>query len=211
LHFQAWAQTMAALGIPYDYPTFMAGFGRSNRSVLTELLEVDTLDPLIDDVAKRKEQTLRDRLAQTTLHPLPGVSTWLERFAQAGVRQLISSSGPMANIAATVAKLGIGDYFVALMSGATLPRGKPDPALFLLSAAAAGTPAAACLVIEDSIHGIAAARHAGMSSIAVGKLAGSATLAELLATLPGPPCAEVADLSDLTWSTCESLWERIHV
>ncbi|RIK49352.1 MAG: hypothetical protein DCC57_12770 [Chloroflexi bacterium] len=211
LHFQAWAQTMAAQGIAYDYEMFIAGFGRNNRSVLTELLGVDGLDPRIDDVARRKEQTFRALLAQADLQLLPGVQAWLAGFDQAGVRQVISSSGPMANIAATVAKLGVGDYFVSLMSGATLPRGKPDPALFHLSAAAAGVPPAACLVIEDSVHGIAAARRAGMPSIAVGKLAGSAALAGLLAIQPGPPCAEVSTLNDLTWSTCEQLWEHLYV
>lgn len=211
LHFQAWAQTMAAQGIAYDYETFIAGFGRNNRSVLTELLGDDSLNPLIDEVAQRKEQAFRRLLARADLQLLPGVKTWLARFGQTGVRQLISSSGPMANIAATVTKLGVGDYFVSLMSGATLPRGKPDPALFHLSAAAAGAPPAACLVIEDSIHGIAAARRAGMPSIAVGKLAGSSALTDLLAAQPGPPCAEVANLNNLTWSICEQLWEQIYV
>lgn len=211
LHFQAWAQTLAAYAIPYDFDQFIAGFGRNNRAVLSELLQTDPADPLIEEVARRKEQTFRDLLAQGTLHPLPGVLDWLARFDQAGVRQLVSSSGPMANIAAIIAKLGMGDFFVGLMSGATLPRGKPDPALFLLSAAAAGAPPAACIVVEDSIHGIGAARQAAMPSIAVGKLAGSSTLADLLAALPGPPCAKVANLNDLTWSTCEQLWEQNHV
>jgi HAD superfamily hydrolase (TIGR01509 family) len=215
LHFQAWMQTLAAYAIPYDFDQFIAGFGRDNRSVLSGLLQTDPANPLIDrlidEVAQRKEQTYRELLAQAALRPLPGVLDWLARFEQAGVRQMISSSGPMANIAATIAKLGVGDFFMGLMSGATLPRSKPDPALFLLSAAAAGAPPAACIVVEDSIHGIGAARHAAMPSIAVGKLAGSAALAELLAALPGPPCTAVASLTKLTWSTCEHLWEQVHV
>lgn len=210
LHFRAWSETMAAYGVAYDYAAFIADFGRNNRSILSDLLKVDGADPRIDAVAERKEQAVRRLLVDGELVLLPGVLAWLEQFRQAGARQLISSSGPMANIAAMVTKLGVGDYFVGLMSGATLPRGKPDPTLFLLSAAAADTPAAQCLVIEDSIHGIEAARRAGMPSIAVGTLAGSPALADLLATLPGPPCVETASLSDLSWSTYEQVWEQAH-
>lgn len=211
LHFQAWAQTMAVQGISYDYAAFLAGFGRNNHSVLTELLQVDVTDPLVAEMARHKEQSFRSLLAQAALQPLPGVPAWLARFDQAGVRQVISSSGPMANIAATITQLALGDYFMGLISGATLPRGKPDPSLFLLSAAAAGVAPAGCIVVEDSIHGIAAARRAGMASVAVGKLAGSPALADLLETLPGPACVEVASLVDLTWSTCEQLWEHCRV
>lgn len=210
LHFRAWAETMAAYAIPYDYEEFIAGFGRNNRSVLSELLKVDPSAPVVDEVARRKEQAFRGLLAQTDLQPLPGVIDWLAAFDQAQTLQVVSSSGPMANIAATITKLGIGDYFVGLMSGATLPRGKPDPMLFLRSAAAVDAPPAACIVIEDSIHGIAAARRAGMPSIAVGKLAGSSALSGLLDALPGPACAGVASLVDLDWATCEQLWGQFY-
>lgn len=207
LHFQAWVRTLAVHGIHYDYEDFLAGFGRNNRSVLTELFRVDATDPLVEEVARHKEQSFRTLLAQTPLHPLPGVQEWLVHFNQANVRQVISSSGPMANIAAAITKLGIGDYFMGVISGATLPRSKPDPTLFLLSAAAAGASPAACIVVEDSIHGIAAARRAGMPSVAVGKLADSPALAELLESQPGPPCLAVTSLADLTWEAWDHLWE----
>ena len=124
----------------------------------------------------------------------------------AGVRQVISSSGPMANIAATVNKLGIGDYFLGLMSGAQLARGKPHPDLFLNSAAAAESVPAVCIVVEDSSHGIEAARRAGMRSIAVGSLASGPQLPALLATVPGPTCLPAPTLVDLPWAAWEELW-----
>jgi HAD superfamily hydrolase (TIGR01509 family) len=208
LHFLAWRQTLIAYGVDYSYAAFLAAFGRPNRAVIPALLQLEPQAPLVEEVSRRKEQSFRTLMAEADLTLLPGVADWLEGFHQAGVQQLISSSGPMANIAATVVKLGVGDYFVSLMSGATLPRGKPDPLLFLNSAAAAGVQPAACLVIEDSIHGIEAARRAGMASVAVGKLAGSDPLAHLLATVAGPPCVLMTSLTELTWPHCEQLWEQ---
>jgi HAD superfamily hydrolase (TIGR01509 family) len=189
LHYHAWQATMDEYGVAYDYAEFLAGFGRN--------------------ISAYKERTFRRRLAEGELALLPGVANWLAALQAAGVQQLISSSGPMANIAATVVKLAIGDYFLGLLSGADLPRGKPHPDLFLNSAAAAGVPVAACVVIEDSVHGIEAARRAGMASIVVGPLATDPQLTTLLAEVTGPPCLPVGDLRRASWAMWEELWANV--
>jgi beta-phosphoglucomutase len=206
LHYQAWKITLAAYGVQHSFAQFRAGFGRRNAEILPELLP-DATPEMIEYVGDEKEATFRRLLRESDLQPLPGVVEWLDRFRAAGVRQAISSSGPMANIVATVDKLAIGDFFMALLSGSRLPKSKPDPALFLNTAHALGAAPPHCLVIEDSIHGIAAARRAGMGSIAVGALASSPALAELLAQERGPVCLPVGELAKLTWAQVETLWE----
>jgi HAD superfamily hydrolase (TIGR01509 family) len=208
LHYLAWQQIMDGLGVPYDYAEFLTGFGRNNRSILSEKFQIDPDSPRVNEIAASKEVLFRQLLPSSELDLLPGVLDCLAALAAAGVQQVISSSGPMANIAATVNKLGIGDYFLALMSGATLPRGKPHPDLFLNSAAAVGVSPSWCIVVEDSTHGIEAARRAGMVSIAVGTLANSALLADLLAEVPGPTCFSAPNLAETTWSTWEGLWTQ---
>jgi beta-phosphoglucomutase len=83
-----------------------------------------------------------------------------------GARQAIASSAPCENIDALVDELAIRPYFQEIVSGADMP-GKPDPAVFLTAARAAGHTACACLVIEDSVAGVTAARRAGMKCLAV--------------------------------------------
>jgi len=96
-----------------------------------------------------------------------GVRRWLEWAKAEGIRQVVASSGEMANIAAIVTALEIGNYFDALVSGAFLPRSKPDPAIFLQAAGAAGVAPERCLVVEDGVVGIEAARRAGMRCLAL--------------------------------------------
>ncbi len=211
LHFRAWQIIFDDYQVAYDEAAFLAGFGRSNRAILSELFGVPADAPIVAEVAAAKEATFRSLLPSAELCLLPGVADWLAAFHSAGRTQVISSSGPMANIAAVVAKLDIGDYFVTLMSGATLPHGKPHPAIFLQSAAAAGTPPAACLVIEDSIHGITAARRAAMPSIAVGKLAANPALATMLAQTPGPACLPLTTLAGLDWRAVTRLEGHDHL
>lgn len=206
LHYQAWQKAMQDYDVVYDRGQFEAGFGRSNRGILAELFDVSPDAPLVAEASLHKEQTFRSLLAERGLEMLPGVADWLAAFAAADVRQVVASSGPMANIAAVVAVLGIGDYFVSLLTGAPLVRGKPHPDLFWLSAAAAGVQPGDCIVIEDSIHGIEAARRAGMGSLAVGALQHDPTFAETVARVDGPTCVPLASLSALTWEICHALW-----
>lgn len=207
LHFQAWRRILAGHGMDYDYESFLAGFGRSNGDLLRTLFGEQATPAFIRSVAAHKEADYRTLLAQSDVSLLPGVADWLAAFQAAGVQQVVSSSGTMANIAAVVSKLGIGDYFLALISGFRLPRGKPHPAIFLHSAAAVGVTPADCVVIEDSPPGIEAARRAGMACVAAGPLAGSERLERLLADVQGPPCLAVENLSQLRWAQIEELWE----
>lgn len=210
VHFRVWNATLAEYGLVYDHATFLADFGRNNREILTDMLGAEATPERIAEISQRKESMFRRLLPAHNVPLMPGVADWLERFHKAGVRQVVSSSGTMANISALVTKLDVGDYFMALMSGYRLPRGKPHPALFLNSAAAVGATAAECLVIEDSMAGVEAARRAGMACLAVGPIAGSPALNGLLASVHGMPCLPARTLAEVTWAQIQALWAAPH-
>lgn len=207
LHFQAWRRILADYGLDYDYAGFVADFGRNNTDLLRILFGPNITTSFMREVADRKEADYRTLLADGDVPLLPGVADWLAAFQGADVPQVVSSSGTMANIAAVVTKLDIGDYFIALMSGYRLPRSKPHPAIFLNSAAAIGATPADCIVVEDSLAGVEAARRAGMASIAVGSIAAGPRLDRLLAEVQGQPCLPVEDLTQVRWAQIEELWQ----
>lgn len=161
-HFQAWSQALSEHGIPFTRELFTATFGMNNASILQTLRVSPTLRVSVSD---RKEQLFRQAV-RGRVQPLPGVLAWLERLEAAGVQQAIASSAPPANIDALVDELGLRDYFDAIASGSDLP-GKPDPTLFLEAALLIGVPPERCVVVEDAIAGVKAARRAGMKCIAV--------------------------------------------
>lgn len=199
LHFAAWQASLGELGIAYTYTQFIESFGRRNGDILPELLGRDTPLAKIEAVSDQKEHIFRELLRHQGLHPLPGVMDWLEKFQAAGWKQVVSSSAPMANIVTMIDALRIGDFFVSLMSGARMPEGKPHPAIFLHSAAAVNTAPDQCLVIEDSLAGIQAARRAGMQSVAAGKVIETPGFHKLLQQGNIPNCIPVVSLATLTW------------
>lgn len=199
LHFESWRNTLIHYGIDYTFELFIASFGRTNAEILPELLGSSSTSTQVETISLQKEANYRDLLRQSALQALPGVHQWLSDFRQAGLQQAIGSSGPMANIVASIEALRIGDYFNSIISGARLPKGKPDPMIFLLAASALGVQPEHCLVIEDSVAGIEAARRAGMRSVAVGKVIHTSRLHERLVTVTGQNCILVESLETLTW------------
>jgi beta-phosphoglucomutase len=63
--------------------------------------------------------------------------------------------------------LHTADCFEAIVAAENVHRGKPDPEVFLVAAAKLNAPPSCCIVVEDALHGIEAARAAGMKSIGV--------------------------------------------
>jgi HAD superfamily hydrolase (TIGR01509 family) len=165
-HFAAWQKLFAERGETITREQFEETFGMSNTPILKRWVGEDAPAELIAELARRKEELFRQEV-EGQVRILPGVRAWLEQGRERGYRQVIASSGPMANIVAIVSALDIGDYFDALVSGAFLPNSKPSPAIFLQAAGAAGATPDQSLVIEDGTVGVEAARRAGMRCVAV--------------------------------------------
>jgi HAD superfamily hydrolase (TIGR01509 family) len=164
-HFLAWMKTLPAEGLPFDRETFRRTFGMNNAGILALLLGRQPEPVYIARVSDLKESNFRQAIhGQVQL--LPGVQAWLERIQTTGNRQAVASSAPQENIDFLIGELGIREYFQAVVSAAHMP-GKPDPAVFLEAARRLELPPERCLVVEDAVPGVEAARRAGMKCIAV--------------------------------------------
>jgi HAD superfamily hydrolase (TIGR01509 family) len=190
LHFETWERVLTEQGIPFDRQKFHLIYGLKNRDLLPYLTDRPLEPEWVDWIADQKEMAFRQAL-QGHLLPLPGVVAWLQRFNRWGYRQAVASSAPPENVEVLVDELGIRSYFDALVTPGDLP-GKPNPAVFLLAGSLLGVAAQNCVVIEDSIPGIEAARRAGMRCIAV--------------TTTNPP--EALTQADIVVTTMEQLTEE---
>jgi len=164
LHFEMWERVLTEQGIPFDRQKFHLIYGLKNRDLLPYLTDKPLEPQWIEWISDQKELAFRQALPG--LQPLPGVVDWLGRFKSLGWKQAVASSAPQENVEALVDVLDIRDYFDALVTPGDLP-GKPDPAVFIKASRLLEIPVKDCIVIEDSIPGIEAARRANMHCIAV--------------------------------------------
>lgn len=100
------------------------------------------------------------------LRPVTGVEAVLDALDRAGTPYAVASSGSYDKMRTTLGITGLYARLAGRITSATeVAHGKPSPDVFLLAAERLHTPAAECVVIEDSLLGIEAALAAGMRVI----------------------------------------------
>ena len=102
---------------------------------------------------------------QSAPQPMPGVEKLLETLRGRGIPLAVASSSPQNQIERVLSALGLTHYFTHLVSAEGLINGKPHPAVFLLAAEALGVEPESCIVIEDAVNGMVAAKAAQMRVI----------------------------------------------
>ncbi len=151
-----------ALGHPISLEEFRRrAIGRSrkdNQAMLEALWD----RPLPADYSEQVQSRLFRRF-RTALRPVAGMPELVGRVA---VDRCVASSSPPDRLALALSIGGYAPLFGdAVFSTVAVARGKPAPDLFLHAAGRRAVPADRCLVVEDSIPGIEAARAAGMTAI----------------------------------------------
>lgn len=96
-----------------------------------------------------------------------GIADWLDEAADLGLRLAVASSSPRAWVRGHLSRIGVLTRFEILACGDEVTAPKPDPAVYLLALRRLGLPAAAAVAVEDTPHGVAAARAAGLCCIAI--------------------------------------------
>jgi beta-phosphoglucomutase family hydrolase len=165
-HFLAWQKAAQDRGISFTEDDFRDTFGKRNPEIIAEKFGKDIPPQEVDGIAQRKEELFR-RIAAQSIKPFPGVLNLMLSLRSAGWKMALVSSTPAENIKLILRSLEINSLFDTIVSDKDVLRGKPDPEGFLLAAERLGVTPSNCVVIEDAIAGVKAAKNAGMKCIAV--------------------------------------------
>ncbi|HVC56762.1 MAG TPA: HAD family hydrolase [Stellaceae bacterium] len=159
---RAHAATLAACGCPIDERELLERFcGVSDKDMLA-VIERDAGRLLPADYADRVSAIVA-RDYRRSLRAIDGVAAVL---AAISMPVCVASSGVMAQIRRGLDATGLAPYFADnLFSASMVARGKPAPDLFLYAANRMSVAPPRCVVVEDSVPGVAAALAAGMTAI----------------------------------------------
>lgn len=153
------AACLAAFGIAISAEEIMGRYvGISLAGMLADLSQRfgRPLPPDLADTLRRRTLAAFD----AELTAIPGV---MEALTSVQVPVCVASSSEPARIRHSLALVGLLERFEPhIFSAVQVERGKPAPDLFRFAAERMGVPAGECVVIEDSIAGVQAARAAGM-------------------------------------------------
>ncbi len=162
--YQAWKRTFEGHGqhLPLEVYTRCIGtdFNTWSPKIHLEELTGRAFD-WHDLDARRQEDIMSDLAHEGPMHGVPEV---LEKLGAIGMPTAVVSSSSHAWVDGWLGKLGLADRFRTTVCRGDAPRIKPAPDLFLTAAGQLGVNPQDCLVIEDSLNGLKAAKEAGMST-----------------------------------------------
>jgi HAD superfamily hydrolase (TIGR01509 family) len=179
-HERAWREALAGFADPAGFTTafyqaHVAGKPRLEgaRAALEQLGGAKAAARAAEYAAV-KQALINQLIEEGSFEAFPDAVRFATALHGAGLKLALASSS--RNAAAMLRQVKLPDgrpllsLFDADLSGRRVPRGKPDPTLFLLSAEALGAAPARCVVVEDAPAGIHAARNAGMAALGIARL-----------------------------------------
>ena len=185
-HERAWREALAGYADPVRFTTAfyqanVAGKPRMDGARATlERLGVPDAAARATEYATTKQALIDRLIADGDFEAFPDAVRLAVALRSAGLKLALASSSknvkPMLRRLTTPDGSTLLSVFDADLSGTDVPRGKPDPALFLLAAKALDVPPPQCLVVEDAPSGVAAARAGGMAALGIARLGDEALL-----------------------------------
>jgi HAD superfamily hydrolase (TIGR01509 family) len=176
LHEAAWKTLLVEQGL--DSATLNLDFlyaGHPRLEILRHYLG-SIEPPEMERLGHRKDELYA--VAAHELKTKPGIPRVLSELSGAGILCALATSAGRARAHESLEQLGITADFSIIVTGEAARSAKPAPDIFLLAAEKLGAKPQECIVVEDSVAGVAAARAAGMKCVGYALPRFAAALAE---------------------------------
>jgi beta-phosphoglucomutase len=169
-HYQAWKRLANQLG--FDFTEHdneqLKGVSRvRSLQIILALGNVTKTEAEQEELATLKNTWYVDMISH--MRPdeiLPGAKEFVQACRNAGIKTALGSASK--NSMTILDKIGMTSLFDAIIDGNKVTHAKPDPEVFLKGAQELGIPPANCVVFEDAIAGVAAAKAGGMKAVGIG-------------------------------------------
>jgi HAD superfamily hydrolase (TIGR01509 family) len=165
LHKRSWEILAAEVDLPLPENHFVLGFGKRNEVIIPEILKWTQNRTKILKWGKRKEEIYRELGKEEGIPILKGIRQFLQALEIEKIPCAIGTSTEKENLALAFDQLKIGYFFSGSVCSEDVSQGKPDPEVFIKAAQILKQPPENCVVLEDSTHGIEAAKCGKMKAL----------------------------------------------
>jgi beta-phosphoglucomutase len=169
-HYKAWKRLANELGFDFTEEDNEKLKGVSRVRSLQLILEwghVTKTEAEQEVLATKKNEWYVEMISHMTpAEILPGAKEFLETCRAAGLKTALGSASK--NSMTILEKINLTHLFDAIIDGNKVSKAKPDPEVFLKGAEAVGVKPEECVVFEDAIAGIEAAKNGGMKAVGIG-------------------------------------------
>tara|TARA_B100001996_G_scaffold37044_1_gene27408 strand:+ start:49 stop:705 length:657 start_codon:yes stop_codon:yes gene_type:complete len=131
-------------------------------SVFGDMYTKDELKTMTDD----KEIIFRD-IYKSKIYPIEGLKKFLDNLKENNILLSIGSNAIRKNVLMTIEELSITNYFSYIICGDEVSKGKPDPEMYIKTLSNLNIRKDECVIFEDSIEGVTAAKNADIKVIGI--------------------------------------------
>ncbi len=165
LHFKAWQKMFKEYGRDFtfeDYKEKVDGIPRLDgaRAILNEASEDE-----LKKASEKKQGYFLEYLERAKIPVYNSTVDLIKNFKEKGLKVAIISSSK--NCLSVLKKIALVDLFDVIITGNDITKGKPDPQVFLMAAKKVSVDPVECVVFEDAVLGVEAAKRAGMRCIGI--------------------------------------------
>jgi HAD superfamily hydrolase (TIGR01509 family) len=160
------AELLAEYGATYRAEHHQNVIGVSYRLAVEFYKKAFGLSVPTDEMMRRRGEIATEFFANR-VGLFPNVKEVLEELRQMKLRLAVATSSVSASARPFLDRHELTKFFEVIVTGEEVERGKPAPYIYLCAADRLGILADACLVVEDAIPGIAAAKAASMRVAAI--------------------------------------------
>lgn len=165
LYMEQERRSFARYGISLDTPELARFVGTTQAYMWSAIKHEYGLTESLDLLMAQHQQQVVRSMSAVPLLAMAGTQPLLAALKSAGVLCAVASSSPRELVNVVLRETGLRSYFDEVICGDDVKQSKPNPEIFLLSAKKLGLRPEQCVVIEDSCHGVAAAKAATMFCI----------------------------------------------
>ena len=168
IYFECYRQAAAEMGLTYTFDLFAQGVGISREEANKFIKQHFGQDTDTDRLQRRTYQLVEHYLQHGGEIPfMPGAVEAVELFYKRGLKLGLASSNIRKWVDFYLEKTGLQKYFCVITTCEDVEQLKPNPEVYLRTAARLQTDPAQCLVFEDSVAGATAAIRASMRTCMV--------------------------------------------
>jgi len=169
-HYLAWKRLAEKLNVHFTEKDNERIKGVSRMDSLDIILEKSNLKldyDLKEEYASLKNKWYIDYISRMTSDEiLPGSLKFINELKKADIRVVIGSASK--NTRLILERVKINNLFDAVVDGNIVSKAKPDPEVFIIAAKMVNIEPWLCIVFEDAVAGVQAAKNAGMICVGVG-------------------------------------------
>ena len=167
LYARFWREAAVSLGYPMTH-TQALGMRSLSRSAGQAKLESYFGSGIsIEEVRGKRIELMEAFIDTHGVELKPGIIELMDYLQSKGIKTAITTSSPMERIRKHLGPHGLVERFDKLCTGYDVPKGKPEPDIYLYGAASLGLKPGECLAIEDSPAGVLSASRAGCLTVMV--------------------------------------------